>query len=54
MSVIPRFDDAVAEVNGQRIAYSRGGDGPPVLLLHGFPQMRAMWRTIAPILEFLP
>ncbi|MGB1390495.1 MAG: alpha/beta fold hydrolase [Paracoccaceae bacterium] len=50
MSVLPGFDDAVAEVNGQRIAYSHGGDGPPVLLLHGFPQMRAMWRTIAPML----
>ena len=29
------------------IAASTGGDGPPVLLLHGFPQTRAMWRPIA-------
>lgn len=29
------------------IAASCGGDGPPVLLLHGFPQTRAMWRPIA-------
>lgn len=50
MSVIPGFSDAVAEVNGQTIAYSRAGDGPPVLLLHGFPQMRAMWHGIAPVL----
>lgn len=48
--VIPGFSDHLAEVNGQSIAYSRGGDGPPVLLLHGFPQMRAMWRGVAPIL----
>ena len=48
--MIPGFTDAVADVNGQRIAYSQGGDGPPVLLLHGFPQMRAMWHAVAPLL----
>jgi haloacetate dehalogenase len=25
-----------------------GGDGPPVLLLHGFPQTHAMWHRVAP------
>lgn len=50
MSVIPGFADATAAVNGQTIAYSCGGSGPPVLLLHGFPQTRAMWRGIAPLL----
>lgn len=45
---IPGFADHTAEVNDQTIAYSRGGDGPPLLLLHGYPQMRAMWRRIAP------
>ena len=44
---IPGFTDGTAEVNGQTIAYSRGGEGPPLLLLHGFPQTRAMWRGIA-------
>ncbi|WP_299145613.1 alpha/beta fold hydrolase [uncultured Tateyamaria sp.] len=33
---------------GQTIAYDIQGDGPPVLLLHGFPQNRAMWHAIAP------
>ncbi|MFU8834584.1 alpha/beta fold hydrolase [Roseovarius autotrophicus] len=32
------------------LAYSSGGDGPPLLLLHGFPQSRAMWAHIAPAL----
>ncbi|MEO0502371.1 MAG: alpha/beta hydrolase [Pseudomonadota bacterium] len=34
-----------------RIAYDIVGTGPPVLLLHGFPQTRAMWRLIAPELS---
>ena len=49
-ATIPGFSDHAAHVNGQTIAYSRGGDGPPVLLLHGFPQTRAMWRGVAPLL----
>ena len=31
-----------------RIAYDRLGSGPPVLLLHGWPQTRRMWRLVAP------
>ncbi|MCI5110863.1 MAG: alpha/beta hydrolase [Marivita sp.] len=31
----------------QIIAYEVAGNGPPLLLLHGFPQTRAMWRPIA-------
>jgi haloacetate dehalogenase len=27
-----------------------GGAGPPLLLLHGFPQTHAMWHRIAPAL----
>lgn len=30
--------------NGQRLAYDIEGSGPPLLLAHGFPQTRAMWR----------
>lgn len=44
------FADGVAQVNGVEIAYSIGGAGPAVLLLHGFPQTRAMWGAIAPVL----
>src|SRR5436190_24009105 len=28
----------------------RLGRGPPVLLLHGFPQTHLMWRDVAPLL----
>jgi haloacetate dehalogenase len=27
-----------------------GGSGPPVLLLHGFPQTHHCWRKVAPLL----
>jgi haloacetate dehalogenase len=27
-----------------------GGNGPPLLLLHGYPQTRVMWRAMAPAL----
>lgn len=44
------FDSGTADVNGQRIFYRTAGHGPPVLLLHGFPQTHAMWHAIAPTL----
>lgn len=39
-----------ANVNGQSIAYTIRGDGPPLLLLHGFPQTKEMWDETAPLL----
>jgi haloacetate dehalogenase len=40
----------VAVGNGIEIAAVAGGDGPPILLLHGFPETHACWRKIAPAL----
>ncbi|GFE50308.1 fluoroacetate dehalogenase [Roseobacter cerasinus] len=36
-----------ADVNRQRICYRSTGSGPPVLLLHGFPQTHVMWEPVA-------
>lgn len=38
----------VAVGNGIEIAAIVGGSGPPLLLLHGFPETRACWRKVAP------
>ena len=42
------FTHGYANIDGTDIAYVVGGSGPPVLLLHGFPQCRAMWARVAP------
>ncbi|SNS07115.1 alpha/beta fold hydrolase [Antarctobacter heliothermus] len=47
---IPGFTPAQDTFDGQSIAYEIGGSGPPLLLLHGFPQTRAMWAEVAPLL----
>lgn len=36
------------ESTGVEINVVHGGSGPPVLLLHGFPQTHAMWHVVAP------
>ena len=44
------IDSRFAEANGVRLHYLIAGDGPPVLLLHGFAQTREMWRPFMTVL----
>ena len=39
-----------AQLDDQTIAFEVTGQGPPVLLLHGFPQNKSMWHGVVPIL----
>jgi len=42
------FTHGYADIDGIGIDYVIGGSGPPVLLLHGFPQSKALWARVAP------
>ncbi len=42
------FTNEQINTSGTTINLVRGGDGPPVLLLHGYPQTHVMWHKIAP------
>ncbi len=46
----PGFRRLETEAGGVRFAGVVGGEGPPVLLLHGYPQTHVAWRRVAPAL----
>jgi haloacetate dehalogenase len=44
------FESMEIDTGEARIFLRRAGSGPPLLLLHGFPQTHLMWRGVAPAL----
>ncbi|WP_156215870.1 alpha/beta fold hydrolase [Actinomadura litoris] len=44
------FTEFDITTTGTTIHGRRGGDGPPVLLLHGIPETHLMWHRVAPAL----
>lgn len=42
------FESREVDTGETTIFLRRSGSGPPLLLLHGFPQTHLMWRAIAP------
>ena len=44
------FEQLAIPVGPVTINARRGGSGPPLLLLHGYPQTHAMWHLVAPTL----
>jgi haloacetate dehalogenase len=48
--LFPGFERRQIETSGATINLVTGGSGPPLLLLHGYPQTHVMWRKVAPAL----
>ncbi len=38
------------QVNGIRVSVRRSGSGEPIVLLHGFPHTKELWRNVEPLL----
>ena len=47
-ALFPGFRSQRIATSGASIQCVVGGSGPPLLLLHGYPQTHAMWHRIAP------
>ena len=47
MSLLPGFAERKIRTSGASINLKIGGEGPPLLLLHGYPQTHAMWHKVA-------
>lgn len=46
----PGFKQRRVRTSGATINLVLGGKGPPVLMLHGYPETHAMWHAVAPAL----
>ena len=44
------FKSQRIKTSGTEIHVTVGGSGPPLLLLHGYPQTHLMWHKVAPVL----
>ncbi len=47
---LEKFEPRMVAGAGADIFVRIGGDGPPLLLLHGYPQTHVMWHRLAPVL----
>jgi haloacetate dehalogenase len=46
--LFPGFEARHFQTRGAEIFTRLGGEGPPLVLLHGYPQTHAMWHLVAP------
>lgn len=49
-ALLPGFASADVAADGIAIHLVRGWAGPPVPVLHSYPQTHAMWHQVAPVL----
>lgn len=45
---LPGFEETRREIGEASYLVALGGEGPPVLLLHGFPETHVCWHDVAP------
>ena len=48
MALFEGFERMLVETSGEAVNLVKGGSGPPLLLLHGYPQTHTMWHKVAP------
>src|SRR5262245_52542889 len=48
--LFPGFKTRSIKTSGSSIHLVHGGEGPPVLMLHGYPETHVMWHKVAPAL----
>ena len=48
--MLERFAERRIRTTGTEIFLRTGGNGPPLLLLHGYPQTHVIWHRVAPAL----
>ncbi|MCF3990430.1 alpha/beta hydrolase, partial [Pseudomonas aeruginosa] len=46
--LLPGFDYLTLHTSAARLRVAVKGSGPPLLLLHGYPQTHLAWHRIAP------
>ena len=46
--LFPSFKASIVQTSGATINVASGGQGPPLLPLHGAPQSHVSWRLVAP------
>ena len=44
------FEYRQMDIEGVSVNHAIAGSGPPLLLLHGYPENHLMWRHVAPVL----
>jgi haloacetate dehalogenase len=49
-ALLPGFEYHSVDVSGVTVNCAVKGEGPPLLLLHGYPENHLMWHRVAPAL----